>query len=77
MSFGVSELQDEINRIIGSDKSYYAKTLGGSKKSFYDTKTPIGTRRNNIDDAATKAKQEIRKANTLIEVIGQLKNFMK
>jgi hypothetical protein len=26
---------------------------------------------------ATKAKQEIRKANTLIEVIGQLKNFMK
>lgn len=25
----------------------------------------------------TKAKQEIRKANTLIEVIGQLKNFMK
>ena len=26
---------------------------------------------------ATKAKQEIRKANTLIEVIGQLNNFMK
>jgi hypothetical protein len=29
------------------------------------------------ESKATKAKQEIRKANTLIEVIGQLKNFMK
>ena len=61
-----------VTDIIGSiiDKNEDEDTLFKAKLAVME-----------LDDVKkskdTKAKQEIRKANTLIEVIGQLKNFMK
>ena len=47
----------DAKRLLEVDRRGFAKTLGGSRKTFYDTKTPLGTRTNNIDKAASKAKK--------------------
>jgi len=47
----------DARRLLDVDRRSFASTLGGSRKSFYDPKTPLGTRTRNIDNAASKAKK--------------------